>query len=404
MNSGVRAGHPSRTVVTGPLAAYADGFRGDLSGRGYAQHSISGQVRLMAHLSSWLDSQDVPVGGVTGEVVEGYLRVRRGAGHRSGVTGRAVAPLLGYLRGLQVVPEADPRVPVTAVEELLERFRRYLVEERGLAPASVRAYHRYAGMFLAELDAPLGAALAQLSAGQVTAFLVRRSGLHGSWYVKAVVTALRSLLRFLHTAGYVPVPLVGAVGSVPGWRPTTVPRAVRTDEVAAILGGCDRQSAKGRRDYAILLLLARLGLRAGEVSGFELDDMDWRAGELRVRGKGNRVEVLPVPVEVGEAVADYVQYGRPRCATRRLFVTLRAPFTGLATGSVFAVVTRACLPAGVTPFGPHRLRHALACDLLRQGASLAEVGQVLRHSDERTTAIYANPRELHQAGENLQVA
>ena len=181
MNGGVRAGHPSRTTVTGPLAPYADGFREDLGGQGYAQHSIGGQMRLMAHLSTWLDTQDLPVGGLTGELIDGYLRVRRGAGHRSGITGRAVAPLLGYLRGLRVVAEAEPRVPATPVEVLLEQFRSYLVEERGLAAASVRAYQRYGGMFLAELAAPLGAALAQLSAGQVTAFLVRQSGLRSTW-------------------------------------------------------------------------------------------------------------------------------------------------------------------------------------------------------------------------------
>lgn len=387
---GVRVGHPSRTAVAGPLALYADGFREDLGGQGYALHSISGQMGLMAHLSSWLDSQDLPVGALTAEVVEGYLRVRRGAGYRSGITGRAVAPLLGYLRGLRVVAEAVRQVPGTPVEVLLEEFRVYLVDERGLAPASVHGYFRYAGMFLTELAAPLGAVLAELSAGQVTAFLVRQSGLRSTWYAKAMVTALRSLLRFLHTAGHIPHPLVGAVPSVPGWKLTTLPRSVNADEVAAVLASCDRDSAGGRRDYAILLLLARLGLRAGEVSAIELDDIDWRAGELMVRGKGNRVEVLPLPVEVGEALADYVRYGRPRCAIRTLFVILHAPFTGLAPkGSVFAVVQRACQRAGIAPFGPHRLRHALACDLLRHGASLAEVGQVLRHSDDRTTAIYA---------------
>ena len=387
---GVRVGHPSRTAVTGPLAPYADGFRGDLGGQGYALHSISGQMVLMAHLSAWLDSQGLPVGGLRAEVVEGYLRVRRGAGHRSGITGRAVAPLLGYLRGLRVVAQPVGRVPGSAVEVLLEEFRSYLVQERGLAPASVHGYLRYSGMFLTGLAAPLGATLAELPAGQVTAFLVRQSGLRSSWYAKAMVTALRSLLRFLHTAGHIPHPLVGAVPSVPGWKLTALPRSVNADEVAAVLAGCDRDSAAGRRDYAILLLLARVGLRAGEVSVIELDDIDWRAGELVVRGKGNRVEVLPLPVDVGEALADYVQYGRPRCVTRGLFVILHAPFTGLGPkGSVFAVVQRACRRAGVTGFGPPRLRHALACDLLRHGASLAEVGQVLRHGDDRTTAIYA---------------
>jgi integrase/recombinase XerD len=209
-------------------------------------------------------------------------------------------------------------------------------------------------------------------------------------HAKAVVTALRSLLRFLHTAGHIPHPLVWAVPSVPGWKLTTLPRAVSPEQVGAVLAGCDRAGAHGRRDYAIVLLLARLGLRAGEVSAIELDDLDWRAGEITVRGKGGRREVLPLPVAVGEALVDYLRYGRPpRCPTRRLFVTTRAPFTALATGSVFAVVARACRRAGVAPFGPHRLRHALACELLRHGASLAEVGQVLRHSDERTTAVYA---------------
>jgi len=388
--NGIRVGHPSRTVVVGPLAPYADGFRDDLGGRGYAARSIGGQMRLVAHLSDWLAGQELRVGGLSVEVVEDFLRVRRDAGHRAGVTGRAVAPVLGYLRGLGVVAQPGRWVPETAVEVLLEQFRRYLVEERGLAATSMRAYLRYAGLFLTELGAPLDAAVAELSAGQVTAFLVRQSDRHGVWYAKALVTALRSLLRFLHAAGHIPHSLVWAVPSVPGWKVTTLPRAVAAEQVAAVLAGCDRAGAHGRRDYAIVLLLARLGLRAGEVSAIELDDFDWRAGELTVRGKGGRADVLPLPVEVGEAVADYLRYGRPpRCPTRRLFVGVRAPFTGLANGSVFAVVARACQRADVAPFGPHRLRHALACDLLRHGASLAEVGQVLRHSDERTTAVYA---------------
>ncbi len=390
MNAGIRAGHPSRTVVIGPLAPYADGFRDDLGGRGYAARSIGGQMCLVAHLSAWLAGRQLPVGGLSAEVAADFLRVRRAAGHRSGVTSRAVAPLLGYLRGLGVVAQPGRRVPETAVEALLEQFRRYLVEERGLAAASVRAYLRYGELFLTELGAPLDAAVAELPAGQVTAFLVRQSDRHSVWYAKAVVTALRSLLRFLHTAGHIAHPLVWAVPSVPGWKVTTLPRAVAPEQVAAVLAGCDRAAAQGRRDYAIVLLLARLGLRAGEVGAIELDDLDWQVGELTVRGKGGRREVLPLPVEVGEALVDYLRYGRPRrCPTRRLFLSVRAPFTGLANGSVFAVVARACRRAGVAPFGPHRLRHALACELLRQGASLAEVGQVLRHSDERTTAVYA---------------
>jgi site-specific recombinase XerD len=159
--------------------------------------------------------------------------------------------------------------------------------------------------------------------------------------------------------------------------------------VAALLASCDRRSAAGRRDYAILMLLSRLGLRAGEVAAIELGDVDWRTGELAVRGKGSRREQLPLPADVGEALADYVQYGRPRCAGRPLLVILRAPYTRLSRKQVLATVHRACQRAGLPVFGAHRLRHAVACDLLRRGASLAEVGQLLRHRDERTTAIYA---------------
>jgi len=138
------------------------------------------------------------------------------------------------------------------------------------------------------------------------------------------------------------------------------------------------------------MLLTRLGLRAGEVSRIELADIGWRAGEVVVRGKGSQVEVLPLPVDVGQALADYVQHGRPRCASGRLFVILHAPFTGLGSkGSIFAVVQRACRRAGIVAFGPHRLRHAVACDLLRRGASLDEIGQLLRQHDARTTAVYA---------------
>ena len=387
---GGRVGHPSRRAVTGPLAGYADGWREELAGRGYAADSIGRRLSLMAHLSGWLGSQGLPAGAVTGGVVEEYLRVRRAQGHRSLVTDRAVAPLLGYLRGLNVVPEPAPLDAATPVEVLLSEFGVYLVQERWLAVASVSSYLHYAGMFLAGLPAPLSTALAGLSAGQVTAFVVGQSGRRSAWYAKAMVTALRSLLRFLHVAGHVRGPLASAVPSVPGWKLSSLPRPVSAGQVAAVLASCDRDTAGGRRDYAILMLLARLGLRAGEVSRIELDDVGWRAGELVVRGKGSRVEVLPLPADVGQALADYVQHGRPRCPSRRLFVILFAPFTGLGSRSaVFAVVARACRRAGVTAFGPHRLRHALACDLLRHGASLAEIGQLLRQDDARTTSIYA---------------
>jgi integrase/recombinase XerD len=202
--------------------------------------------------------------------------------------------------------------------------------------------------------------------------------------------ALRSLLRFLHLAGHVRVALAGAVPAGRG-RPRNVdrPRAASRDHLRTVLAGCDRNSAVGRRDYAILLMLARLAVRGGEVARLELADVDWRAGELTVRGKGGRVDVLPLPADVGAAMADYLLRARPATTTRTLFVTVKAPFTGLATSSVTVLVAAACARVGVSRFGPHGIRHAAACDLLAAGASMEEIGQLLRHAQQRTTAIYA---------------
>ena len=384
MESRQRAGHPSRTEVTGPLAPYADGFRENLAGKGYHPQVIGRQVRLMTDLSSWLDGQGLSCDALVTEVAGEYLQARRAAGYRDLISALAVAPLLGYLRGLGVAP-----VPRTPADRLLAEFAGYLTRERGLSAASVRSYVHHARPFLAGLAAPLGAALGSLSAAQVTAFMTGHRGRWGTGTAQATVTALRSLLRFLHAAGHVPQPLAAAVPPVAGWKLAPLPPDVNPDHVAALLASCDRRSAGGRRDYAILMLLSRLGLRAGEVAAIELGDVDWRAGEILVRGKGSRRDRLPLPADAGEALAEYVQYARPRCAGRPLLVILRAPYTGLSRAHVLAVVHRACQRAGLPQFGAHRLRHAVACDLLRRGASLAEVGQLLRHRDERTTAIYA---------------
>lgn len=381
---------PARTVVSGPLAPYAQGWRAELAAQGFAPHSITVHAQLMAHLSGWLLATHQDVDALTDEVVDEYLRARRAAGYQNRTTMRAVAPLLGYLRGLQVAPPPVVSLPVSPVDALVTQFADYLSTERGLTAGSVHHYQRFAHLFLAELGTAGEPELAGVTATTVTAFVVSHAQRRSPGDMRTLVTALRSLLGFLHLSGRLAQPLASAVPTVPGWRFGSLPRGVSPGQVAAILASCDRDSAVGRRDYAILMLLTRLGLRAGEVIGITLEDIDWQAGELLVVGKADHAEKLPLPADVGQAMADYLRYGRARSACRHLFITVRAPFAKLALNtSICGVVQRACQRAGIEPFGPHRLRHAVACDLLAGGASLTEIGQLLRHRSQRSTAIYA---------------
>jgi len=378
-------------IVAGPLAPFADGLRRDLAGQGYALDTVGDHVHLFADLSDWLAGSGWAAAELTTEVAEEFLRERRAAGRRVGVTTRAIAPILGYLRRLQVAPPHAAAVLATLRDLLLAEYRHHLEGERGLSAGTVTHYLRCARVFLTWLPEPLVESLPALSAGQVTDYVL---GWTGSRRGKAVDTvtlpALRSLLRFLHAAGHVRWPLAGVVPAGRR-RPTTVgmPRAASRDHLRAVLAGCDRDSAAGRRDYAILLMMTRLALRGGEVARLQLADVNWRAGELRIRGKGGRVDVLPLPADVGEAMATYLLRARPATSSRNLFVTLVAPFTGLATSTVTVMVARACERVGVPRFGPHGMRHATACDLLAAGASMEEIGQLLRHAQQRTTAIYA---------------
>jgi len=210
---------------------------------------------------------------------------------------------------------------------------------------------------------------------------------------KATVTAVRALLRFLHVAGHVPVPLTAAVPAVAGWRLASLPRGLEAAVVTRLLASCDRGTMTGRRDYAILVMLARLGLRGAEVAALELGDVDWHGGEVAVRGKGNRIERLPLPAEVGEAVAGYLTAGRPRCGAVTVFCTVRAPYRQLSPAAIRGIMAQACRRAGLGRVGAHRLRHSLATEMLRAGASLPEVGQVLRHRSQLATSVYAKVDE-----------
>ena len=193
-----------------------------------------------------------------------------------------------------------------------------------------------------------------------------------------------------HVEGLTPTALGSSVPAVAGWRLTGIPRALKPQQVRELLASCDRRRATGRRDYAILLLLSRLGLRSGEVAQLSLDDIDWRAGQLVVRGKANRAERLLLPTDIGEAMLGYLRRGRPCTAEgRNVFVRVRAPHRALTSCGVTMVVFGAGQRAGLGKLHAHRLRHTAATAMLHAGSPLAEVGQVLRHRQALTTAIYA---------------
>lgn len=378
-----------RSWVRGPLEAYVSGFAEHLLGRGYTRAGAEQHVCFIAHLDRWMHAEGVGLGGLSGSVIEQYLAQRRAAGYVEYRSERALRPLLDYLMPLGVLP-VPAQVPLGPVEELLGRYRDYLLVERGVTPGTARGYVDCVRGFVASRISGEALELAGLTAADVTAFVLASCPGRAVGSAKLIVCALRSLLGWLHLTGQVPVWLVTAVPSVAGWRLSGLPKGLEPEQLRRLLASCDRCTPTGRRDYAIMLVLSRLGLRAGEVARLGLADIDWRRGEITIMGKGNRAERLPLPADVGAAIAAYLRHGRPATAEgRSVFVRVHAPHRALTSGGVTMVVFDAAQRAGLGKMHAHRLRHTAATAMLRAGAPLGQVGQVLRHRSPLTTAIYA---------------
>lgn len=277
-----------------------------------------------------------------------------------------------------------------AVERVLAGYRRYLLFERGVSETTAACYEPRARLFLSQREGLTDLGLDRLTAADVSDFLARECPLQGAASAQLLVAVVRSVLRYLHLAGLIAAPLEWAVPAVAAVRGRSLPRGLEPAALAALLSGCDRRRTVGRRDYAILLLLARLGLRASEVAQIALEDVRWRTGEIVVHGKGGRVDLLPLPVDVGEALVGYLERRPPGPdGCRTLFLKAIAPVGPLSRSAVGAVVRDACLRAGIPRVACHQLRHTAASGMLQAGATLEEIGQVLRHRERRTTAIYA---------------
>ena len=291
-----------------------------------------------------------------------------------------------------MVPAAEPVVQDISADValLVEEYLRFLVNERGLAEVSIRRYLPTVRVFLAGLPSPVEAGLSRLSAAQVSQFVIDQAGLRSVPDAKSMVTALRSLLRFLFVTGHINRELAAAVPAVANRKLSTLPGRLRAGEAGQLLGSCHRDTEVGRRDFAILTVLARLGLRACQTAAMQLSDIDWRTGELTVHGKGGLDDKLPLPADVGEALVDYLLHGRPAgTATTSVFLTACAPRRDITADGIRGVVARGCQRAGIPRVGAHRLRHTVASDLLGAGSALPEIGQVLRHRSQLSTATYA---------------
>jgi site-specific recombinase XerD len=375
----------------GPLGPYIDAFATEMRGEGYAQQTSELQVRLVTDFGRWLAKRGIQAQEITAELFQPYLRARRRRRFPTGNDMSALRRLLDLLRRNGVVPE--PGSPAaTAADRLQGEFRLYLQQERALAATTQDCYLNFVSEFLTERFGIGPVDLSCLCAADVTGFVRRRAVTIRSIRVQLMTTALRSFLRFARYRGDIDKDLAACVPAVANWKLSTIPRALPPSQVECVLTSIDRGTAMGRRDYAILLLLARLGLRAGEIKTLTLEDLDWQEGLITVRGKAGRYSQMPLPADVGEAIADYLQHGRPTVSCRCLFLRTRAPAGGFKSKcGIGSIVLHALARAGVDAprKGTHQFRHGLASQMLRQGASLFEIGELLRHRSPQTTAIYA---------------
>jgi integrase/recombinase XerD len=371
----------------GRMGPFIEGYRAWLVGLGYSPGTVINMLAMAGDLGRWMEARDVAASELDRVMVAEFRDAMRMAGMRNVPGAHGLDRLLQYLEH-EGVPAANA-VPATPVEELVQRYRRWLVGARGLAEATVERYVKLARLFLTQCSTGSVRTVENLTGTDIVAFLLQESDRLSIGSVKGRVAELRSLLKFLYLQGLTPRPLATVVPPVAGWRDTGVPKAISATDVQLLLGSCDRSDPIGVRDCAILMLVARLGLRSAEVARLELGDIDWRAGQIILRGKASRQEGMPLPVDVGQALTAYLTQARPPTRIRQVFLAAKAPMRPIPPGLVSDVTHRACDRAGLARIGAHRLRHSLATDMLRRGATIVEVSQVLRHRDLATTAIYA---------------
>lgn len=378
---------PSRVRMSGPIVGFSEGLVRELQTLGYATTSATELMRLAAHLSRWLQGSGLGLAELTPSVVDAFVAERRGS-YVKLVSARALDPIIGYLHRVGEVPEPLPATPATGARAVLDGFAGFLTDERALSGPVAVAYVHWVKPFVVEVLCP-GDAPRDVTAAELVAFLARTLPALSPKSAQMTASALRSLLRFACARGWLTRDLRAAVPPVARWRLSGLPQPLTQGQVRALLGACDPTEAVGCRDRAVIVLMRRLALRSAEVAALRLDDVDWAGGTILVRGKGGRVDRMPMPADVGEALVAHLRAGRPATAERTVFVRAVAPFTPLGSSSVSCIVARAARRAGLGTVHGHRLRHTAASETLNAGASLDEVAQLLRHEGVASTVIYA---------------
>jgi len=379
-------------LPVGPLYPHIASFVQGLGPQGYSSCAINQKIRLLRRLDEWFVHRHIGIGSFDDALIERFLCLRRKGGHVQLGDPTTLRSFLNHLREHGVVPRSSAKPDNIQGHQLLTSFAQYLTEERGLARATLKRYLCDTKKFISERFRSSSISLRDLHPHDIARFVIGRGTVVSSSAAQHAVSPLRALLKFLQQRGDVTANLAASVPSVAKWSLAGLPKYLQSHEVERLLGTCKGSNAGERRDRAILLLLARLGLRGGEVAQLNLEDINWETGEVSVRGKGGRISRLPIPDEVGKALATYIRLSRPRCSCRRVFIRVRAPHQGLSGCTAIDHVVHAALKrAGLNPAfkGAHALRHSLATHMLHRGASLPEIGQILRHQLPSTTAIYA---------------
>ena len=382
---------PTEGGPSGPLSRFIPQYMALIRAQGYVRGSQRYHLSLLEYFDAWLARRHRTLDQIDEALVEEFLEpgVRTQWVHVSAPA--TMRRLIAMLRQIGATPAAVSAAP-TAAEEAVTKYRRFLVDERALSPATAVSWLRYVEPLLLEKFGEGAIELSALRPSDITTFVQRHARKHGSSYARKLVASMRSFLRYLHYKGLHDQDLAKVVPRVARWSLSTLPKYLPARDVKRVLDACDRRTAMGRRNYAILLLLARLGLRAGEVIRLTLDDIDWEHARMTVHGKAGRSAQLPLPADVARAMAKYIRRDRPRCGCRAVFIRDYAPLAGLAKANSIAKIVRTALKtAGVNSArkGAHLLRHSLATDMLQHGASLDEIGEILRHRSPDTTAIYA---------------